>query len=101
MCINMSKTIKEERLRWVLPIVRNEIRLVDVYRKHKCHNCKKILYKDDKRIETDFQKFCLRCGLKFGEEKIKEWVFLVKEIRKKYTKLIVAERLGVESENKR
>jgi transposase len=30
MCINMSKTIKEERLRWVLPIVKKEIKLVDV-----------------------------------------------------------------------
>jgi hypothetical protein len=30
MAISMAKTIKEERLRWVLPIVRGEIRLVDV-----------------------------------------------------------------------
>jgi len=29
MAISMAKTIKEERLRWVLPIVRKEIRLVD------------------------------------------------------------------------
>lgn len=29
MCINMPKTIKEERLRWVLPIINKEIRLVD------------------------------------------------------------------------
>lgn len=29
MCVNMAKTIKEERLRWVLPIVQKEIRLVD------------------------------------------------------------------------
>lgn len=29
MCINMSKTIQEERLRWVLPIHNKEIRLVD------------------------------------------------------------------------
>jgi len=26
----MAKTIKEERLRWVLPIIRNEVRIVDV-----------------------------------------------------------------------
>ena len=26
----MAKTIKEERLRWVLPIVASEVRLVDV-----------------------------------------------------------------------
>jgi len=26
----MAKTIKEERLRWVFPIVRGEMRLVDV-----------------------------------------------------------------------
>jgi len=30
MCINMSKTIKEERLRWTLPIINKEIRLIDV-----------------------------------------------------------------------
>ena len=30
MAISMSKTIKEERLRWVLPIVNKEIKLVDV-----------------------------------------------------------------------
>lgn len=30
MAIHMTKTIKEERLRWVLPIVRKELRLVDV-----------------------------------------------------------------------
>jgi len=30
MAINMSKTIKEERLRWVLPIIKKEVRLVDV-----------------------------------------------------------------------
>lgn len=29
MCINMAKTIKEERLRWVLPIVKREIKLID------------------------------------------------------------------------
>jgi transposase len=30
MAISMSKTIKEERLRWVLPIVKKEIKLIDV-----------------------------------------------------------------------
>jgi hypothetical protein len=30
MAIYMAQTIKEERLRWVLPIVREEMRLVDV-----------------------------------------------------------------------
>lgn len=30
MCVNMAKTIKEERLRWVLPIIQKEIKLVDV-----------------------------------------------------------------------
>lgn len=30
MCINMSKTIKEERLRWITPVINKEIRLVDV-----------------------------------------------------------------------
>jgi transposase InsO family protein len=30
MSINMPKTIKEERLRWVLPIYKKEVRLVDV-----------------------------------------------------------------------
>lgn len=30
MCINMSKTIKEERLRWVMPIIKKEIKLTDV-----------------------------------------------------------------------
>jgi len=30
MCINMSKTIKEERLRWVLPIFNKEVKLKDV-----------------------------------------------------------------------
>ena len=30
MCINMPKTIKQERLRWVLPIYNKEIKLVDV-----------------------------------------------------------------------
>jgi len=30
MAIYMAQTIKEERLRWVLPIVRGEMRLVDV-----------------------------------------------------------------------
>src|SRR3990167_9628528 len=29
MCQNMPKTIKEERLRWVLPIFRKEVKLVD------------------------------------------------------------------------
>ena len=29
MCVNMPKTIKQERLRWVLPIYNKEIRLVD------------------------------------------------------------------------
>lgn len=29
MCITMSKSIKEERLRWILPIVNKEIRMVD------------------------------------------------------------------------
>jgi hypothetical protein len=28
MCATMAKTIKEERLRWVLPIVNKEIKLV-------------------------------------------------------------------------
>jgi transposase InsO family protein len=32
MCVNMSKTIKEERLRWVLPIYKKEVRLIDVAR---------------------------------------------------------------------
>lgn len=30
MCINMPKTIKEERLRWVLPIIHKELKLKDV-----------------------------------------------------------------------
>ncbi len=30
MCVSMSKTIKEERLRWVLPIYNKEIKIVDV-----------------------------------------------------------------------
>ena len=30
MCINMAKTIKEERLRWILPIFNKEIKLVDM-----------------------------------------------------------------------
>lgn len=30
MCINMPKTIKEERLRWILPIYNKEIKLTDV-----------------------------------------------------------------------
>jgi len=30
MCINMPKTIKEGRLRWVLPIYNKEIKLKDV-----------------------------------------------------------------------
>lgn len=30
MSVSMAKTIKEERLRWVLPIIKNEVRLVDV-----------------------------------------------------------------------
>lgn len=30
MCVHMAKTIKEERLRWVVPIVNKEIKLVDV-----------------------------------------------------------------------
>lgn len=29
MCVNMPKTIKEERLRWILPIYNKEIRLID------------------------------------------------------------------------
>jgi len=29
MCVNMAKTIKEERLKWVLPIHREEVKLVD------------------------------------------------------------------------
>ena len=29
MCVNMSKTIEEERLRWVLPIFNKEIKLKD------------------------------------------------------------------------
>ena len=32
MCINMSKTIKEERLRWIMPIIKKEIKLTDVAR---------------------------------------------------------------------
>ena len=32
MAIPMSKTIKEERVRWILPIARREIKLVDVAR---------------------------------------------------------------------
>lgn len=30
MCTKMATTIKEERLRWILPIVKSEVRLVDV-----------------------------------------------------------------------
>ncbi len=30
MCVNMPKTIKEERLRWILPICNKEIRLADM-----------------------------------------------------------------------
>ncbi|MBU0707949.1 helix-turn-helix domain-containing protein [Patescibacteria group bacterium] len=30
MCINIPKTIKEERLRWVLPIYNKEVKLIDV-----------------------------------------------------------------------
>jgi transposase InsO family protein len=30
MAINMAKTIKEERLRWILPIINKEVKLVDV-----------------------------------------------------------------------
>ncbi len=30
MCITMSKTIKEERLRWVMPIIKKEIKLKDL-----------------------------------------------------------------------
>jgi hypothetical protein len=30
MAIQMAKTIKEERLRWVLPIINKELKLVDV-----------------------------------------------------------------------
>ena len=30
MCVSMSKTIKQERLRWILPIYNKEVRLVDV-----------------------------------------------------------------------
>lgn len=30
MCVNMPKTIKEERLRWILPIFNKQIKLIDV-----------------------------------------------------------------------
>ena len=30
MCVNMAKTIKEERLRWILPIFNKEIKLIDM-----------------------------------------------------------------------
>jgi len=30
MCINMSKTIKEERLRWIMPIINKEVRLARI-----------------------------------------------------------------------
>ena len=30
MCVNMSKTIQEERLRWILPIAQKQVRLIDV-----------------------------------------------------------------------
>lgn len=29
MSIHMAKTIKEERLRWVLPVIKKEVKLVD------------------------------------------------------------------------
>lgn len=32
MCINMPTTIKEERLRWILPILRKELKLKDVFK---------------------------------------------------------------------
>lgn len=32
MAISMAKTIKDERLRWVLPIVRKEIKIADAVR---------------------------------------------------------------------
>ena len=32
MAICMAKTIKEERLRWVLPIINKEVRLIDAAR---------------------------------------------------------------------
>src|SRR3989344_7895047 len=32
MAISMSKTIKEERLRWILPIIQKEIKLIDAAR---------------------------------------------------------------------
>ncbi len=30
MSINMAKTIKEEKLRWVIPVINKEIKLVDI-----------------------------------------------------------------------
>jgi|SRR3989344_3342045 len=30
MCITMAKTIKEERLRWILPVVTKEVKMIDV-----------------------------------------------------------------------
>ncbi|MEA3399483.1 MAG: helix-turn-helix domain-containing protein [Patescibacteria group bacterium] len=30
MSINMAKTIKEEKLRWILPIINKEVRLIDI-----------------------------------------------------------------------
>lgn len=30
MCISMSKSVKEERLRWIMPIINKEVKLVDV-----------------------------------------------------------------------
>ena len=41
MCINMSKTIKEERLRWITPIINKEIRLIDIAKVCPCSKRRK------------------------------------------------------------
>lgn len=41
MCVNMPKTIKEERLRWISPIYNKEIKLVDAAKV--CHHSQRSL----------------------------------------------------------
>lgn len=70
-----------------------DIWIEDVARKHYCHKCKKIMQKGVKRVQTLGSKYCLFCGLKFIRKKITEWTKLENEIREKYGKKIIVDRL--------
>ena len=70
------------------------VKLEKVKRSHNCHECKQLLYSEGSlRVNFGGSNYCIPCGYFRIKEEIDELERFLSELKNKFTKEIVLERL--------